>query len=167
MKRIFNAAMSVLLLFVCFAAQTARAGIFMDTPTPLKYERCESYFEKNNSSLSGEATFHVFSDQSNFDKIFGSAAVMGKNSFLPDDVFENRLVFAVIKRGNFMVNYKVTRVAMDSGNLRVNYRTTVKPVKSATFATPLILAIDKKDFNFSGMIVTENGKEVYKVSFKK
>ena len=167
MKRIFNVVtMTVLLLVVGFAAQTANAAGFMDNPTPLDYERYESYFEKNNSGLTGDTSYLLFNEQTKFDKIFGVAGSMSNKSFLPEDVFENRFIFSVIKRGNFTVSYQVTNVVRDFDKLRIYYDTTTKPMKSATFRSPLILAIDKENFDYSRMIVTENGKEVYKVSFK-
>ncbi len=107
-------------------------------------------------------SFLMFYDHSKFDTIFAPAAGMGGNTFLPDDVFETRFVFAVIKRGSFSTIYRVNNVVRDFDKLRIYYEAQDKPLKLSTNRTPMILAIDNADFDYSEIIVTENGKDVYR-----
>src|SRR4051812_13498215 len=68
----------------------------------LDFQRYDSYFEGNNSGLKGETSYLAFTGQAQFDKIFHSAAVGGQNNFLPDNVFDSKVVLATIARGHFL-----------------------------------------------------------------
>lgn len=117
------------------------------------------YFEKNTSGLKGDASFLVLPDKKSFDAIFGVGFVMGKK---PDTLtaadFDKKLVAGVIKRGNAIVTYKVTGVTSADGVLTVTYTTKAGEPGTATFASPLIVAVDKG--KYKSVAFLENGKKV-------
>jgi hypothetical protein len=129
----------------------------------VEYQIHNGYFESNKSGLKGDASFLAIADQKKFDETFGKAVVMGgKPNFLPKDAFDSRLVVATIKRGNSTYEYKVDKVTADEGTLYVQYEATAKGGGgTATFATPLIIAVDKgKDNKYTKVVFIENGKKV-------
>lgn len=117
-----------------------------------------SYFESNQSGLKGSASYLAFTNRRDFDRVFGSAATMGKNSFLPDNAFASKLVVTVIKRGNSMWNYKVRQVTATDGRLYIRYGAKATSGAAAAFASPLILAVDKKPYR--SIVFIENGRQV-------
>jgi hypothetical protein len=124
----------------------------------VEYEVYTSYFEKNTSGLTGEASYVALTDQKAFDKVFGPAATMNKQTFLPKDAFEKKLVVAVIKRGNAVWTYKVDKVTADDDTLYVQYDATSKDGGGAKFASPLIVSVDKG--KYTAVVFIENGKKV-------
>lgn len=131
----------------------------------VNFQKYDSYFEKNNSNLKGDVSYLVLRNQKDFDKVFGSAATMGENSFLPDNVFDSMLVVATIKRGSSVRSYEVTQTSIENGRLYVRYNTVDKEQGSAKFSSPLILAVPKG--NYKKILFVENGKEAKSISVKK
>jgi hypothetical protein len=153
MKRIFFL-LAVGTLFVA-AQASARGGV---EERALKFQRHDgSYFEKNNSGLKGEKSYLVFTDQQQFDRVFGPAARMGANDFLPRDAFNTKIVVAAIKRGS-MRRYSDVKVTEENGVLLVSYTATDDKPGSASFRVPLILAVEKG--GYSGVVFVENGERV-------
>jgi hypothetical protein len=153
MKRIFSL-LAVTTLF--FAAQaSARGG---GEERDLNFQRYDStYFEKNNSGLKGEKSYLVLTDHQQFDKVFGPAARMSGNTFLPRDTFTNKIVVAAIKRGT-MRRYSDVAVKEENGILLVSYTATDDKPGGATYRVPLILAVDKGEYG--GVVFMENGERV-------
>jgi hypothetical protein len=130
---------------------------------PVEYQVYNGYFESNKSGLKGDASFLAFTDAKAFDRVFGKAVVMGKKpTFLPKDAFASKLVVAAIKRGGDIWQYKVEKVTADDGTLVVRYEATAKDGGGATFASPLIVAVDKG--KYSAVEFVENGKNVGKAA---
>jgi hypothetical protein len=152
MKRIFYLLTVTTLLFA--AQASARGG---GEERALEFQRHNSYFEKNNSGLTGEKSYLVLTDQQQFDRVFGPAATMGANAFLPRDAFANKIVVAAIKRGA-MRRYSDVSVTEENGVLLVSYTATDDKPGSATFKVPLILSVEKGEY--SGVIFMENGERV-------
>ncbi len=151
MKRIFF--LLALASLLSAAQAPARAG---GDERDLQFRRYDgSYFEKNNSGLRGERSYLVLTDQAQFDRVFGAAARMGNNTFLPADAFENKIVVAAIKRGA-MRKYSDVAVTEENGVLLVSYTATDAAAGAATFSVPLILAVDKGAY--SGVVFVENGE---------
>lgn len=125
------------------------------------------HFESNKSGLDKEKpSYLVFSDRDEFDKIFGVGRVSGKQNFVPKDAFEKKMVVAVIKRGNAITEYKVEKVTADEGTLYVQYTATAKGGGgTATYASPLIVSVDKE--KYTSVVFLENGKKVEKVKVGK
>jgi hypothetical protein len=118
----------------------------------------DGYFESNKSGLKGDTSFLAFADDAAFDKIFGKAVVMGKKqNFLPKDAFETKLVFATIKRGDKVWEYKVEKVTADKDTLYVQYTAKSKDGGGATFASPLIVSVDKG--KYASVVFIEDGKK--------
>jgi hypothetical protein len=91
---------------------------------------------------------------------------MGKQNFVPKDAFDKKVVFAVIKRGNAITEYKVDKVTADDGTLYVEYTTKAKgDGGTATFASPLIVSVDND--KFKSVVFIENGKKVATEKFAK
>lgn len=159
LKEIFAliAAMFVVSSPLTFAKPSSKA--FSQSPQKqVAYRVYKSYFESNNSGLKGANSYLFLPDQQSFDKIFGAAAVMGNNDFLPSDSFGSKSVAAVIKRGNRIWNYAVQQVDRKGNSLYIRYKATPSIPNSATFASPLIVAVDKA--NYDSVVFIENGKRV-------
>jgi hypothetical protein len=125
----------------------------------VEYQVHNGYFEKNNSGLKGEASYLAFTDQKAYDQVFGAGVVMGKKqNFLPKGAFDSKMVVAVIKRGNKIWEYKVEKVTAEGGVLYVQYTATSKDGGSATFASPLIVSVDKG--KYQSVVLLEDGKKV-------
>ena len=131
----------------------------------VKFQRYDNYFEKNNSGLKGNSSYLVLKNQTAFDKVFGAGATMGENNFLPDGVFDSMLVIAAIKRGSSLRTYEVTQATVENGKLYVRFNTVDKASGSATFSSPLILAIPKG--NYKKILFVENGKQAKSITVKK
>jgi hypothetical protein len=146
-----------------FAALLALAPARADDKAEAKgkdvdYDAHNGYFESNKSGLAGDSSYLVFTDQKTFDAVFGVGRVQGnKQRFLPKDAFDSKLVVAVIKRGKGVTDYKVEKVTDDDGVLEVQYAATPQESSgTATFATPLILSVDKG--KYTSVVFIENGK---------
>jgi hypothetical protein len=77
MKQIFYIALfiNVVFIFQGFAQKSGTAE------REVEFQQHRSYFENNSSNLKGNVSYLVFTDEKNFDRVFGSAATMGDNSF--------------------------------------------------------------------------------------
>jgi hypothetical protein len=125
----------------------------------LDFQRYDSsYFERNDTGLTAQTSYMVFTSQAQFDKIFGAAPTMGRNNFLPNNTFSTKMVFATIARGHFLRTYDDPKVTTKDGKIYVWYKVKDAEQKSATFASPLILAVDKGQY--SEVVFMENGKRV-------
>lgn len=123
------------------------------------YTLHEGQFEKNTSGLSGPVSVLVFTSREAFDKVFGVAFVMGKRpNVVPKDAFDSKLAVAVVHRGNALWNYEVEKVAAEGGTLTVRYRAGPGMRTGATFASPLILTVDKD--KVKRVVFVENGRQV-------
>jgi hypothetical protein len=124
------------------------------------------YFEKNTSGLKGEASFLAVTDQAGFDKVFGVGFTMGpKPDMLAKDAFDKKMVVATIKRGNSITTYNVEKVTADGDTLYVQYKSETKDGGGASFASPLIVAVDKG--KYASVVFIENGKTVGKAEIGK
>jgi len=123
----------------------------------VRYARYTSYFEKNDSGLKGGTSFLVFTSQPDFDRVFGPAAVMGRNSFLPAGTFQTKIVVASIRRGNFFRSYEVKKVTKKDGKLYVWYSVKDSKPGSAMYNSPLMLAVAKGDY--SSVVFMQDGTE--------
>lgn len=127
--------------------------------------RYTGHFERNDSGLKGEASFLSFADLASFEKVFGSA-FMPKSTFVKKDTFDTHVVVAVIHRGTKPWEYTVDKVSADDGVLTVKYTATAKDAGgTATFASPLILSVEKGKYR--SVVFIENGKEVGQADFPK
>jgi hypothetical protein len=131
----------------------------------VKYEVHNGHFEKNNSGLKGDSSYLVFTDREAFDKVFGVAATMRKQNFVPKDAFDTKMVVAVIKRGNAVTEYKVEKVTADEGTLYVQYTAKMGAAGTAKYASPLIVSVDKD--KYTAVVFLENGKRVEKAKVGK
>ena len=130
----------------------------------LDFQRYDSsYFERNDTGLTAQTSYLVFTSQAQFDKIFGAAPTMGRNNFLPNNTFNTKVVFATIARGHFLRTYDDPKVTTKDGKIYVWYKVKDAQQASATFASPLILAVDKGQY--SEIIFMEDGKRVGAAKF--
>jgi hypothetical protein len=162
--------MKFLFGLLAFGASTAPAMCADEVPKGEKVEfkvYGRPYFEKNTSELTGDASFLAIGTQAGFDKVFGVGFVMGKKpDLIPKDGFSKKLVVAAIKRANAVYEYKIESVTAADGVLYVKYTAEGKGAGGmAKFASPLIIAVDKKDYK--SVVFIENGKKVGTAEFKK
>ncbi len=133
---------------------------------PVEFVRHSGHFEKRDSGLKGEPSFAVFTDRKSFDAVFGVAATMGsKAKFVPKDAFDTKIVVATIQRGNKVVEYQVEKATVEGGTLTLAYKTTSKDAAGATFASPLIVSVDKG--TIAKVVFVDDGKVVGKVEVPK
>jgi hypothetical protein len=125
------------------------------------------HFEKNNSGLKGDASFLIFTNRDDFDKIFGVGVVMGgKEKLVPKDAFDTKVVAAVIKRGAGITKYEVEKVTNDDGTIYVQYKAETKEGGgTAKLSSPLIVSLDKG--KYKEVVFIENGKKTETVKFEK
>ncbi len=157
MKRIVQIIMAMILAFVAHNLATNAAEIGPERK--LNFQRYDgSYFERNDTGLTAQTSYLVFTSREQFDKIFGAAPKMGQNHFLPDNIFNTKTVIATIGRGHFLRKYDDPRVTTKNGQIYVWYKVKDTRQTSATFASPLILAVDKGQY--SDVVFMEDGKRV-------
>ena len=136
------------------------AGDDVTKEKSVPFEQHSGYFESNKSGLKGPASYLVFTDKADFDKVLGVAFTMGRRpNVLPRDAFKTRMVVAVIKRGDSIWTYKVEKATEKEGVLTVAYQATSKGGgETARFASPLIVSLGKG--NYTSVVFVENGKKV-------
>lgn len=162
MKNILMTAMlSVFVFAFTCAAQNKQTGDL--SRSAVAFERYESYFEKNNSGLKGEKSYLAVGSQKRFDGIFGAAATMDDNNFLPDDAFKSKIIVATIKRGSLR-KYEDVKITAEKGKLIVSYKVKDDALSSATFSSPLILAVAQG--KYKEVVFMENGKRVGKAKLE-
>jgi hypothetical protein len=154
MKKLIATTLVLFALTVCGFAQAAKTA---NTAAPVNFQEFHSYFAKNNSGLKGERSYLALSSQKQFDRVFGPAATMGPNSFLPTDAFKSKVVVATIKRGGALRRYDNVKVTGERGKLFVWYDAKDDAPGSATYNSPLILAVDKG--KYKEVVFMENGKK--------
>lgn len=129
-------------------------------PAPVKFDSYNGYFVSNQFEPEAKESFVVFVNQQAFDKCFGVAFVMGDKSHrLPKDVFETQQVICAIKRGSSIWDYSVKKIVESSDDeLEVHYSAKEMKQPSATFASPLIVSIPRKQYKSISFV--ENGKVI-------
>ena len=131
----------------------------------MPYEVHTGYFVSNKSGLDAKASYLAVTDEAAFDKLFGKATVQGrKEKFLPRNAFDAKLVAAVVKCGHETCTYDVQSVAAKDGTLTIQYTAKARDGGSATFASPLIVSLDKGKYTTIEFV--ENGKKVGTASIK-
>lgn len=122
----------------------------------------DGHFENNNSGLTGKESFLLITDSGTFDKTFGVAAFgvgpTKKQQWVKPELFEKRVVVAVIKRGNSVPTYSKVETKIEDETLKVTYRLVEGRPSTAQFASPLILSLPKGKFKKVEFI--ENDKKV-------
>ena len=150
---------------ISFLAMPVISGIFSVNaassaePTPVKFDSYNGYFVSNQFEPDAKESFVVCVNQQAFDKCFGVAFVMGDKSHrLPKDVFEAQQVIGAIKRGTSIWDYTVKKVAESNDEIEVHYSAKEMKQPSATFSSPLIVSIPKKQYKTISFV--ENGKVI-------
>ncbi|HEY6350633.1 MAG TPA: hypothetical protein VI636_14605 [Candidatus Angelobacter sp.] len=121
-----------------------------------------SYFEKNSSVLEGKTSYLAMTSEAQFDKIFGPAAVMGHNTFLPAGIFDSKIVIATIRRAPFLRTYDVKKVTGSKGTVYVWYDVKDGEPGISRYKSPLILAVDKD--HYTKVTFMQNGKKASTIS---
>jgi hypothetical protein len=130
--------------------------------TPVAFDVYGGYFVSNKFEPKAETLFVVIQGQQAFDNVFGAAYVMrDKSRRLPPDAFASKIVLAAIHRGKALWEYQVQDVQVSGRMVTVRYAATSKTSDSAEFACPLVLAIEKGDYEAAEFV--ENGRSVKKV----
>jgi hypothetical protein len=130
----------------------------------LAFQRYDlSYFERNDTGLTARTSYMVLTRRAQFDKIFGVAPTISQNHFLPDNTFKTKAIIATIARGHFLRRYNDPKVTAKNGAIYVSYTVKDMPQNSATFASPLILAVDEGPY--SEVIFVQDGKRVAAATF--
>lgn len=130
------------------------------------------YFERNDSNLMGDSSYLVFNSLEKFEQIFGYATISGDNHFMPENVFNSKLIIAMIKRGQSIYKYDLKKVTVKNKKLYVWYAVAPEDQEAAkkkarddglySYATTCFLTVDKN--KYSEVIFMENGKRAGTVS---
>jgi hypothetical protein len=141
-------------------------SVFADDGNKVDTKTYGDYFESNQSGLKGPESFLVITDRAKFDATFGIGVVMGRGvEVLPANAFDSKIVVAAIHRGKSVWTYKVEGASTRDGVLTLRYHAETKEAGgSASFASPLIVAVPKGDCKTVEFI--ENGKKVATVPIK-
>ena len=131
----------------------------------VKFELHNGHFQRNDAGLKGNSSYLVFTDRKAFDEVFGIARVIGKQNFVPKDAFDKKMVVAVIKRGNAISEYKTEKVTTDEATLFVQFTAKMGPPGTATFASPLIVSVNRE--KYEAVVFIENGKKIETVKLGK
>jgi hypothetical protein len=123
------------------------------------------YFVKNNAPVKENPAHLVLTDKKQFDQVFGVGFTMKKPKTIDPKAFDRKIAVVVIKKGNAITKYTVQQVTAAKGELRVEYQAMEGKAGTATFASPLIVMVDRRDY--ARVVFVENGKEVAKVDVKK
>jgi len=135
-------------------------------PQTVAYEVFDSYYVSNKFRPNEPLTLLVISDQKRFDDVFGPASVMfSKQKWMPKDAFDSKMVAAVIRRGNAVWTYQVEALESSEGILTLRFQSKSTPGRLATFACPLLVALDRA--SYAAVRFVENGKELGKVRITK
>ena len=133
--------------------------------TKLTVKTYSGYFVSNTFEPDAAESFAVIVDQSQFDKVFGVAMVMGDKSHrLPAKAFDSNTVLAVIKRGHAVWEFTVEGATVNDGVVTLRYSTTSKKSDSATFACPLIVSIPK--IKHTAVQFIENNNPVKRIEIR-
>lgn len=128
----------------------------------MEYKVHGPYFESNKSGLKGDSSYLFFSSKDKFGDVLRPVPPLMKGKKadpVKDASFTDGVVLAVIKRGASVTTYKVEEVTFDkAGILKVRYTATAGKPGTATFASPLVVSVAKKDVKVIEYI--ENGKKV-------
>lgn len=122
------------------------------------------HFEKNTSGLKDEPSLLILTDDAAFGKVFGTVPPAGlgggarKNNPVTKEVFEKNVVVAVIKRGKAITTYTEVSTKADGETLTVSFKSEAGKEGTATFASPLIVAVPKG--KITKVVFVENGKEI-------
>jgi hypothetical protein len=159
MKKLLMA--SVTVVMVTRLATIAAAGEKEEAKgKKVDYQVHSGHFESNKSGLKGEASFLAFTDDKSFWNVFGLVPPLkGKKfDYVKPEEFKTKLVVAAIKRGNRIWTYKVEKVTADGDTLYIQYEAVGGKEGSATFASPLIVSVDRG--KYTSVVFLENGKKV-------
>lgn len=118
-----------------------------DDTKAARHEVFDGYFVSNKFEPDAAESFVAISGQKKFDEVFGVAFVMGDKAHrLPKDAFSRTIVFAVVKRGMALWDFKVSEVVDNEGKLEIRYTAKSSPQPTATYACPLIVGVPKKAY---------------------
>jgi hypothetical protein len=137
-------------------------------------ERVSYYqaFRLADKTKLGLQCFVAFADQDSFDKAFGKSegklnlseflpngeARKSKPKYLPRDVFDKKIVVAMIHTDPNIYQYKVTKVTADGETLYVQYVTNQVAGPNNTYACPLIVSVDRS--KVTSVVFIENGMKI-------
>lgn len=155
------------LLIAAFAVAACTAAFAQDKPKGEKLDPTTfgGHFERNNSGLTGDASFLLFPDLAAFEKVFGTVppAGLGKNPGskavnVSKATFDTSVVATIIKRGNSPVSYIDATATLEGDTVTVAYKSQPGQPTSARLASPLILAFPKD--KVKKVVFVENGREI-------
>lgn len=135
-----------------------------DEKKPPEFTAHTGHFEKNTAGLKGDVSLLLLTDEDAFGKVFGTVPPAGlgggvrKNNPVTKEVFEKNVVAAVIRRGKAITTYTEVSTKTDGETLTVSFKSEAGKEGTATFASPLIVALPKG--KITRVVFVENGKEI-------
>ncbi len=111
----------------------------------VSFQTINQYFVKNTVHPEAGKTERqgVCSSQAEFDALFGPAALNQENQFLPDDFFSHSFILYYIQWGDTPWEYHVEGLTSTPDGLHLRISRTGEPSPNASFASCLLLGIDK------------------------
>jgi hypothetical protein len=115
------------------------------------------YFVRNDFEPGAQRSYAVIRTWKAFQAAFGVGVTMnGPKATIAPATFRSKMLLVVIERGP-LCSFVSAKVARNSSGLRVEYGLRCPAANSATFAVPLVLAVERADLAVS---FVENGRTV-------
>jgi hypothetical protein len=115
------------------------------------------YFVRNDFEPKAARSYAVIRTWSAFQAAFGVGTTMnGPKATIAPATFGAKMLLVVVERGP-LCSFVSAKVARNAAGLRVEYGLRCPAATSASFAVPLILAVERSD---SAVSFVENGRTV-------
>jgi hypothetical protein len=115
------------------------------------------YFVRNDFEPGAPRSYAVIRTWSAFQAAFGVGVTMnGPKATIAPATFRSKMLLVAIERGP-LCSFVSAKVARNASGLRVEYGLRCPAANSASFAVPLILAVDRSG---SAVSFVENGRTV-------
>ena len=119
------------------------------------------YFVRNDFEPGASRSYTVIRTWSAFQGAFGVGVTMnGPKATIEPSTFRSKMLLVAIERGP-LCSFVSAKVARDVRGLRVEYGLRCPAASSASFAVPLILAVERSG---SAVSFVENGRTVHVVA---
>lgn len=122
------------------------------------------HFEKQDTGLKGESSLLLLTDNESFTKYLGAVPPSGlgggvrKYTPVTKDVFDQKVVAVVIKRGHAITLYTEVSTKTEGDTLTMTFKSQEGKPNAGTFASPLVVAVPKG--TITRVVFVENGKEI-------
>ena len=142
----------IILSVLLMSCKTSKDASQLST---IPFEKAKGYFFKNNADLSG-ITNNKISTQEDFNKLFGSATLMGPTGKPTVIDFSKQYVIPVVKdEVDYPAELTPISLSKENDSLILKYRYKVQDQKKTFTSRPTFLIIVDKKYDGSVVLVEE------------